>query len=49
MISPAKEALGEGGNEADLDDESEDRLDGREDRYRIAQVLHWLEEATAVE
>jgi len=37
--SPGEEPLGEGGDETDLDEEAEDRLDRGDDRHRIAQRL----------
>jgi hypothetical protein len=45
----AEEALREGGDEGDLDEEAKDRLNRRYDRYRVAQRLQRLKEAAPVE
>ena len=47
--SLAEEPLREGGNEADLDEEAKDRLDGRQNRHWITRTLHRLEEAAPME
>ena len=51
LVGPllAKKPLREGGDEGDLDEEAEDRLDGRQDRDGVAGTLHRLEEAASVE
>lgn len=45
---PAKESLGEGRNKTDLDEQTNDRLDCRNDGHRVAQALQRLEEASAM-
>ena len=45
----SKEALREGGDEADLDDEADNRLTGGQDSQRTIQGNTTWEEATSVE
>jgi hypothetical protein len=49
VCSPAKEALREGSDEADLNEQSNNCLNCCNDGHRIAQALHRLEEAPTVE
>lgn len=46
--SPREEPLGKRGDKADLDHQPHHCLQRRQDRHRIAEAIHWLEEAPSV-